>query len=325
MSQILALSMRPKQLQELVGQTNIQKLLESQKISGRIPHFYLIQGAPGCGKTTLARILALSLQVDNFNPDSNDWNLYEKYDILEVNGSNDNSIEFVRNLIEKNRYKPSFSSKVKVVIIDEAHQLSNSAQNAMLKETEDTGPMVFYIFCTSSPTKIIPALKRRACIINPDVLTNKGIELLVTKTSKKVRYSNVEDIEAIVKKLIENDIRLPGLILQIVERMYNGMSVEMSVLLHDTLSKLDTRILCQSVLKGNFKACIDLGIGGIDKSEIYGLKVCIIGYLKAVLVSKSCQKHLQISKAIVLLHDIGVSDNVGFFLAKLCLACTSLV
>ena len=112
--------------------------------------------------------------------------------------------------------------KAKVVILDEAHQLTNAAQNALLSETEDTSNFGFYIFCTSNIKKIIPALQRRAYIITPLLLSNESINDLVNESADSVLYNGSMDIlQEFINQLVSNDIRSPGLILQAIERLFS--------------------------------------------------------------------------------------------------------
>src|SRR4051794_1808865 len=115
-ARVLALSMRPKSLDELVGQDKMVECISNQFATGRMPHFYLISGPIGSGKTTFARILARDL--------------LHPAEIEEINAANKTGVDDVRALVDKMRYKPVHPKKNRVVILDEAHQLSNSAQNA---------------------------------------------------------------------------------------------------------------------------------------------------------------------------------------------------
>ena len=186
MERVLALSMRPKLLNDLVGQTEIIDSLKSQMNSGRIPHFFIISGPVGIGKTTLARILALSLQLQrkDFLLTDNDWLQYKKLEINEINAANRNGIDEIRQISNNLKYKPIFPSSAKIIILDEAHQLTNAAQNALITETEDVAEYIYYIFCTSTINKIIPALRRRAYIITPKDLTESEIKELLCQAKE---------------------------------------------------------------------------------------------------------------------------------------------
>jgi DNA polymerase III delta prime subunit len=319
---ILALSMRPKSFNDLVGQDQNINLLIQQKNSKRMPHFYILSGPIGSGKTTLARILALTIQADSFDITQDHWNNYKKYDILEVNAANDTSVDFTRKLIENNKYKPSAFSRAKVVIMDEAHQLSNAAQNALLAETEDTSEHVYYIFCTSIPAKIIIALKRRAFILSPQLLTNQGISKLVDQSAEKVSFTDTNKLNVFKKLLVENDVTSSGLVLQAVERLFSGLDPGNSVLPGISATGIDTLKVCREVSNGNWNL-VKNTLEKVVVSELYGIKLCILGYLKTILIKTSGTRSLELSRGIREL-DSTSTDNVTVFLAGICIVCNEL-
>ena len=156
-SRVLSISMRPENLEEFLC-TDTVEIVKKQFESKRIPHFFLLVGESGSGKTTLARIITMKLQNTNIYNTS-------KYDIKEINGSDKNGVDDVRQILNTINFKPMGPSLAKVIIIDEAHQLTTAAQNALLKDTEDTPEHVYFILCTNNDSKILAALKRRAFII----------------------------------------------------------------------------------------------------------------------------------------------------------------
>ena len=258
LKRVLAISNRPLSMETLVGQDKTIATLKSQIESNRIPHFFLITGSIGSGKTTLARILALSLQVTDLSVDKpqlkplarNDWDLYNKYDIDEINASDNNGIDFIRHLITKNKYKPFGISKAKVIILDESHMLTPAAQQCLLKETEDTNDSLYYIFVTSNDSKIIPALKRRAYIITPNLLDAAGIKKLIDQTCTNIHEKI--DTGKFIEKIQEENIRSPGLILQAMERYISGFTIDEAIFMNNSsITKLDTFGIAQQVAKGN--------------------------------------------------------------------------
>lgn len=321
-TRVLALSMRPKSLSELIGQDDLIDSLSTQFATGRIPHFFLITAPIGAGKTTFARIISLWLQVRTFDFSDQQWRDFHKYEIKEINAANNTGIDDMRKVIDAMRFQPLRPSRVKVVILDEAHQLSTAAQNALITETEDVAEHVFYIFCTSAVNKIIPALKRRAFIVSPKPLSHSAVEDLIHAAQSKVNHSM--DTKELVSALIQYDVSSPGLVLQAVERFLSGLSAEDSVLAQSN-SMFDSMAVCRAIAAGDWAKCCAL-TKNITKSDVYALRACLTGYLKAILIKSSGEKAMAISKAIVNLSSSCAEDSVLLpaFMANLFMACNNM-
>lgn len=320
---VLSLSMRPKLLEDCVGQEEIVIGLENQFSSGRIPHFYILHGPIGSGKTTFARILAMALQlgpkpVSPFAIPPETWAQYKKYDIKEINAANQNGVDDIRSLVESVRYMPIHPSKAKVIILDEAHQLTTAAQNALLTETEDVAKHVYYIFCTSNLEKIIPALKRRAYLMNPKALTTDDIYELCKKAAE---FSDFEgEVMPLYEALVIHSISSPGLVLQACEKFFTGISAMESVTNFAT-GKFDSLAVCKSVAKGDWKECSKL-LKDITKEEVVMMKLSILGYLKAILMKSDGVRAGKLARAIRILAD--ENDILARFMANLYLTCEAM-
>ncbi len=159
--QVLARKWRPKTFADLVGQQHVVKALQNALDKGRLHHAYLLTGTRGVGKTTIARILAKSLNCENTlhgDPCGQcqtccDIDAGRFVDLLEIDAASNTGIDNIREVLENAQYAPTVG-KYKVYIIDEVHMLSKSAFNAMLKTLEEPPEHVKFILATTDPHKV---------------------------------------------------------------------------------------------------------------------------------------------------------------------------
>ena len=159
--QVLARKWRPQSFQDLVGQEHVVRTLENAVRDHKNAHAYLFSGMRGIGKTTVARILAKTLNCEHpvaGGPCQECSPCREItsgcfVDVLEIDGASNTGVDNVREIQENARYAP-LRGKYKVYIIDEVHMLSRSAFNALLKTLEEPPPHVLFIFATTEPYKI---------------------------------------------------------------------------------------------------------------------------------------------------------------------------
>ena len=161
-SKVLALKYRPQNFSDLIGQDVIAETIKNSIKEGKTPNAYLFTGIRGVGKTTIARIVAKSLNclngIDNLCSTSFCENCSSiansnHIDVLEMDAASKTGVDDVRDLIEFSRYGPT-SSKYKIFIIDEVHMLSKQAFNALLKTLEEPPHYLKFIFATTEIKKI---------------------------------------------------------------------------------------------------------------------------------------------------------------------------
>ena len=157
---------RPAKFSQLAGQQHISHTIQSSVASGRISHAYMFSGPRGTGKTSSARLLAKILNCSS--PELDENNLpdccckcencqrieEQKFmDIIEIDAASNNSVEDIRQMREKVKYKPA-EGKYKIYIIDEVHMLSGAAFNAFLKTLEEPPANVIFVLATTDPQKV---------------------------------------------------------------------------------------------------------------------------------------------------------------------------
>ena len=159
---------RPKTFAEIVGQEHVVQTLANAISSGTVSHAYLFSGQRGSGKTTIARLLAKSLNCESrkgFEPcnscsSCNEINEARSIDLIEVDAASNRGIDEIRELRDGIKFSP-VKSKYKVFIIDESHQLSKDAANALLKTLEEPPAHAIFILATTEIHKMIPTIISR--------------------------------------------------------------------------------------------------------------------------------------------------------------------
>ncbi|PYN09891.1 MAG: DNA polymerase III subunit gamma/tau, partial [Candidatus Rokuibacteriota bacterium] len=159
--QVLARKYRPQAFDAVVGQDAITRTLRNALASGRIAHAYLFAGPRGVGKTTTARLLAKALlcpQRAGAEPCGicgvcQEIQAGSAVDVIEIDGASNRKIDDVRTLRENVKYAPA-RGRVKVYIIDEVHQLTGDAFDALLKTLEEPPSHVVFILATTDPRDI---------------------------------------------------------------------------------------------------------------------------------------------------------------------------
>ena len=170
MSLALYRKYRPSTFSEVIGQEHVTEPLSNALESGKIHHAYLFSGPRGCGKTSSARIMARSLNCEK-GPTPNPCGQCQSckdlvangpgsIDVIELDAATHGLVDDARDLRDKAFFAP-VSSRNKIYIIDEAHQLGPGAANALLKVVEEPPPHVLFIFATTEPEKLISTIRSR--------------------------------------------------------------------------------------------------------------------------------------------------------------------
>src|SRR6266481_4802829 len=188
MNQPLSIAFRPQSFESMVGSKKLIQMIRGHIESGRLPQAWLFSGETGTGKTTCARILALSLQCphqDGKGRFGTPCQLCQKnktmYDIMEVNASEVSGVQDIGKIAESSLYAPRPPSRYRIFILDEAMRLSSEAQNLLLKYFEDCPKTSIWIICTTNPQKILRTLRSRCVYYEIPGLKLDGIKELVER------------------------------------------------------------------------------------------------------------------------------------------------
>src|SRR5690242_15991705 len=159
---------RPQTFDEVIGQEAVARTLRNAIANGQVRQAYLFAGPRGTGKTSLARILAKGLNCERGptpNPDkvcnacvtiANGTSL----DVVEMDAASQRGIDDIREIRERVVLQPA-EGRYKVYILDEAHQLTDAAWNALLKLIEEPPPHLVFVFCTTDLSKVLPTVRSR--------------------------------------------------------------------------------------------------------------------------------------------------------------------
>lgn len=288
MGEILSLSLRPKTFADLVGQKSTVQAIMAQMESKRFPRTWMFHGASGTGKTTIARILALSLQCKKPEdgvfgaPSLSMWERQGDYAIYEINASSVNGVEALSRIAEESTFLPSPPSLQRVYILDEAQRISDAAQNLLLKHFEDPPKTTTWIVCTTHPQKLIPTLRRRCFSLAIPNLSDAGINLLLKRAAKTIGLTR--KLEPLKEQLDIAGISSPALVLMAVERYAGGASPSASIRTGDT--ELDSLRICRSFVRGDWPTIkAELKLASPEDARV--IRLSVMGYLRAIFLSDS--------------------------------------
>ena len=208
MSLALYRKYRPSTFSEVIGKEHVAEQLSNALESGKIHHAYLFSGPRGCGKTSSARIMARSLNCKN-GPTPNPCGQCQSckdlvangpgsIDVIELDAATHGLVDDARDLRDKAFFAP-VSSRYKIYIIDEAHQLGPGAANALLKVVEEPPPHVLFIFATTEPEKLISTIRSRTHHY-PFRLIPPGI--LATHLEKVCKSEGIEVAKGVIPLVV---------------------------------------------------------------------------------------------------------------------------
>lgn len=303
---VLARKWRPQRFEDVVGQDHITRTLKNAITSGRIHHAFLFIGSRGIGKTTTARILAKALnclESDGPTPEPcgrcancESIGAGTNIDVIEIDGASNNGVDHIRELRENIRMVPS-SGRYKVYIIDEVHQLSAGAFNALLKTLEEPPAHAKFILATTEAHKIPATVVsrcqrydfRRVAIPEISALLQKILDAEKVKATPEALHAiaraaegGIRDSESILDELIT----------------YCGDEITFQDV-NDVLGLVNWNVLhelCQAIIERDvarqLRIIEDVVAGGKDLSQFVQE---ILRYYRNLLVCKS-------SGALDLLH-----------------------
>ena len=213
-SKVLALKYRPQTFDDLIGQEVIAETIKNSINADKIPNAYLFTGIRGVGKTTIARIIAKSINCKKSfeNQCKEKCDICDSItnsnhiDVLEMDAASKTGVDDVRDLIEFSRYGPS-SAKYKIFIIDEVHMLSKQAFNALLKTLEEPPDYLKFIFATTEIKKIPVTVISRCQRFDLSRIKSEKLYEYIKKIKDKEKGKVSDDVLKLIVKISEGSVR----------------------------------------------------------------------------------------------------------------------
>ena len=214
-TQVLALKYRPKEFKDLIGQEEISQTIYNSIQKNKIPNAFLFHGIRGTGKTSIARIIARSMNCENgienickenFCSNCNSIISSSHLDVIEQDCATATGIDSVRDLIEFCRYPPS-SAKYKVLILDEIQAMSKAGAQSLLKILEEPPDYVRFIFCTTEIKKILVTIISRCTRFDLSRVESKILFNYLKKIKEKENGMITDEALKLICKCSEGSVR----------------------------------------------------------------------------------------------------------------------
>ena len=193
MAESLAVKYRPKEWEDVMGQSSIMKILTRQLELNQLKNVYLFAGASGCGKTTIARIFANKINNNIGSPN-------------EIDAASNNGVDNVKSII-KSAQERSIDSKYKIFIVDECHMITTQGWNAFLKCIEEPPAYTIFIFCTTDPQKIPATILNRVQRYNITRISTDKVRERLTHICREEGFTNYEEAVDYIAKLSDGGMR----------------------------------------------------------------------------------------------------------------------
>jgi DNA polymerase-3 subunit gamma/tau len=229
--QVIARKWRPQTFEDVVGQSHVMTTLENAIRTNRIAHAYIFSGARGVGKTTTARILAKALNCVK-GPTATPCNECDScreitagnsMDVIEIDAASNRGIDQIRELRDMVRYAAT-GGHHKVIILDEAHMLTDEASNALLKTLEEPPDRVIFVMATTEPDKLADTIRSRSQHFHFRALSFAEINGALSEIAKKEGLKAEPEALGVMARAAEGSLR-DALSLLEQARAYSGAEI----------------------------------------------------------------------------------------------------
>ena len=266
----LYLKYRPQSLEDFVGNMPTVSALRSVLKKPRIefPHALLFVGDSGCGKTTLARIVAKEIGCSDFDLD--------ELDIADFRG-----IDTIRQIRRQMGLRP-LKGEVKVYILDECHSLTKDAQGALLKALEDTPKHVYFMLCTTDPQKLLKTIHSRCMEFKVSPLSSSKMKTLIESVVAREAKSLPNEV---IEYIALNSLGRPRQALVLLDKVVNVSPKHMMKMVERTAQE-ESRVveLCRALLEKKSWSKIAVILKGLQDQEPESVRRAVLEYFATVLL-----------------------------------------
>ena len=308
---VLARKWRPQSFEDVAGQGHISRTLQNAIRANRIAHAYLFTGVRGVGKTTAARILAKALNCAQ-GPTPTPCNECVQckeiingscIDVIEIDGASNRGIDEIRQIIENVRYQPA-RCPFKIYIIDEVHQVTKDAFNALLKTLEEPPPSVKFILATTEPHRLPETILSRCQRFDFRRLSLReivqGLSDISSKEGLKISQGTLVALAREADGSMRDAQSLLEQVLSCVGTQEQGGEVD-EKLLQEVLGLAGRRMLfdiSQSVIDSDGQRCLQLVAHAAEQGrDLSRLSKDLVEHFRNLIVARLCgQKN---AKALV--------------------------
>lgn len=269
---------RPRTLKEVIGQKDVVASLAAMIKGKSRPHSFLFTGASGCGKTTLARIIANEFECSPSN-------------IVEADAATNNGIDDMRGITETLRYSGFGDSPNKMVIIDECHALSKAAWQSLLKAVEEPPPHVFFAFCTTDPGKVPDTIKTRCISYNLKPLKYDDIMDLLEMVSEEEQIDATKSLLSTVARACEGSPRQA--LVQLATVLDCKSDGEVLSLLEQPFENAEIIDLCRKMIERDlqWKDAVKV-LGDMSEMSPESIRIVVTNYVAGCLMRAKSEKEV---------------------------------